>query len=136
LFSKLVFNDALAYTTDTMHRVYLKPAANPQAFVSSFYNSLSLTYSEICGRSYGGGVLELMPNEAEKILLPYKEENAQLFKPLDDMLRGNTPIEEILNFTNKIILEDRYGFSPHESKLATSIWKKLSSRRMNRAKSK
>ena len=43
-------------------------------FVASYYNSLSLAFTEICGRSHGGGALELMPNEVERILLPYRKE--------------------------------------------------------------
>jgi adenine-specific DNA-methyltransferase len=46
-----------------------------------------LAFSEIVGRSYGGGVLELMPSEAEQILLPYQTENADLFSTIDNMMR-------------------------------------------------
>jgi hypothetical protein len=65
LFPRLILNKAEAYTTDTMHRVFIKEKTNKNAFVASFYNSLSLAFSEIVGRSYGGGVLVLMPSETE-----------------------------------------------------------------------
>lgn len=134
LFPKMVLNEAKAYTTDTVHRVYLKEDVNDKAFVVSFYNSISLAFSEIVGRSYGGGVLELMPNEVEEILIPYQSKNADLFPIIDKMMREKKSIDEILKITNKQILKDGYGFTDKEIKLADSIWKKLSSRRLNRNK--
>lgn len=132
LFPKLILNEAQAYTTDTMHRVFMKSGVNINAFVASFYNSLSLAFSEISGRSYGGGVLELMPSEVEKILLPYKKENSSLLQEIDQMMRDNRSIEEILKITNERILKQGYGLSSSEIKLADSVWKKLSKRRLNR----
>ena len=112
----------------------MKKDTNKNAFIASFYNSLSLAYSEIVGRSYGGGVLELMPSEAEKILLPYQTENADLLTTIDKMMREKKSIDEILKITNKQILKDGYGFSDNEIKLANGIWKKLSGRRLSRNK--
>lgn len=134
LYPRLILNEANAYTTDTMHRVFIKKGTDQKAFVASFYNSLSLAFSEIVGRSYGGGVLELMPSEAEKILLPYQTDNTDLLSTIDKMMREKKSINEILKITNKQILKDGYGFTDKEIKLADSIWKKLSSRRLNRNK--
>jgi adenine-specific DNA methylase len=134
LFPKMVLNEASAYTTDTVHRVYMKENVNAKAFVVSFYNSISLAFSEIVGRSYGGGVLELMPNEVEEILIPYKIENAELFPAIDKMMRKKNGIDDILKLTNEKILKDGYGFTDKEINLADSIWKKLSARRLNRGK--
>lgn len=133
-FPKLIVNEAGAYTTDTMHRVFMRQGVNLNAFVASFYNSLSLAFSEISGRSYGGGVLELMPSETEKILLPYKEENEGLLHQIDQMMRAKKSIDEILKITNEQILKKGYGLTDKEIKLADSIWKKLSERRLNRSK--
>ncbi|MFA5501868.1 MAG: class I SAM-dependent methyltransferase [Sulfurovaceae bacterium] len=136
LYPKMVLNEAKAYTTDTVHRVYLKENVNDKAFVVSFYNSISLAFSEIVGRSYGGGVLELMPNEVEEILIPYQSKNVDLFPIIDQMMREKKSIDEILKITNKQILKDGYGFTDKEIRLADSIWKKLSKRRLNRGKGK
>jgi adenine-specific DNA methylase len=134
LFPRLILNEANAYTTDTMHRVFIKENVNKHAFIASFYNSLSLAFSEITGRSYGGGVLELMPGETEQILLPYREENADMLLSIDKMIRQKKPIETILEISNQAILKEGYGFSDREITLADSIWKKLSARRLNRNK--
>ena len=136
LFPKIVLNEANAYTTDTMHRVFLKPNTNLKALTASYYNSVSLAFSEICGRSYGGGVLELMPNEVEKILLPYSEKNAELLDEIDFMFRSKKNIHEILTITDKKILRDNLGLDKRDISLANGIWKKLSLRRVNRGKSK
>jgi adenine-specific DNA methylase len=132
LFPKMVLNEAKAYTTDTVHRVYIKEGVNDRAFVASFYNSISLAFSEIVGRSYGGGVLELMPNEVEEILIPYQVTNAGLFETVDKMMRDKNSIDDILKITNQKILKESYGFTDEEISLADSIWKKLSARRLNR----
>lgn len=134
LFPRLILNEAQAYTTDTMHRVFIKQETNKQAFIASFYNSLSLAFSEIVGRSYGGGVLELMPSEAEKILLPYQIGNDKLLDQIDKLMREKRSIDDILHISNDIILRQKYGFSKKEIELADRIWKKLSARRLNRGK--
>jgi adenine-specific DNA methylase len=134
LFPRLIANDAGAFTTDTMHRVFLHPKTDLKAFVASYYNSLSLAFTEVCGRSHGGGVLELMPNEAERVLLPYHQENAALLKDIDHRLRQKSEIQKVLEMTNQVILKENYGLNDKEIKLANRIWLKLVSRRLNRGK--
>lgn len=134
LYPKLIINEAEAYTTDTMHRVTVKPNVEIKALTASYYNSLSLAFSEICGRSHGGGVLELMPNEVEEILLPYNSNNADLLPEIDKMIRDKKDISEILKMTNHKILKKNFGFTDSEIELADSIWKKLSKRRLTRGK--
>ena len=132
LYPKLIINEARAYTTDTMHRVRIKENVNIRAFAASYYNSLSFAFAEISGRSYGGGVLELMPSEVEKILLPYKVANANFIVDIDEMMRKKNDVNKLLEYTNNLILRDGYGLSKSEIKVADNIWKKLSSRRLNR----
>jgi adenine-specific DNA methylase len=132
LYPKFVLNDAQAYTTDTMHRVFIKEGVNHKAFVVSYYNSLSFAFAEILGRNFGGGVLELMPSEVEGVYLPYREENAKLFEQVDQMVREKKTADEILDFTDKELLQKGMGFSEKETKMARSIWYKLMGRRLNR----
>ena len=132
LYPKFVLNEAKAYTTDTMHRVFINDGVNQKAFVVSYYNSLSFAFAEILGRNFGGGVLELMPSEVEGIYLPYREENATLFEKVDKMVREKKTADEILDLTDKEILQKGMGFSEKETKMARSIWHKLMGRRLNR----
>ena len=132
LYPKFVLNEAQAYTTDTMHRVFINEGVNHKAFVVSYYNSLSFAFAEILGRNFGGGVLELMPSEVEGIYLPYREANAELFDKVDQMVREKKTADEILDFTDKELLQKGMGFSEKETKMARSIWYKLMGRRLNR----
>jgi hypothetical protein len=133
-YPKLKINEAEAFTTDTMHRVTIKENAEIKALTASYYNSLSFAFSEICGRSHGGGVLELMPNEVERILLPYNENNAELLPIIDKMIRKKKDISELLKITNEKILKENFGLTDSEIELADNIWRKLSKRRLNRGK--
>lgn len=131
-YPKFVLNEAGAYTTDTMHRVYIRKEVNKKALIASYYNSLSFIFAEILGRNFGGGCLELMPSEAGAIYLPYREENAMLFDTIDSMLRKNSDTDEILDITDNTVLCHGLGLSKYEASLARSIWKKIMGRRLGR----
>ncbi len=133
-YPKLIINEAKAFTTDTMHRVWVKKNVEIKALTASYYNSLSFAFSEICGRSHGGGVLELMPNEVERILLPYNKNNAELLLLINKTIREKKDISELLKITNEKILKENFGLTDSEIELADSIWKRLSKRRLNRGK--
>ena len=115
-----------------MHRVFIKEGVNKKAFVASYYNSLSFAFAEILGRNFGGGCLELMPSEVGGIYLPYREENEKIFDTLDRMLRKKASADEILDYTDEIILHQGMGLSEDEVKLARSIWHKIINRRLTR----
>lgn len=132
LYPKLILNEAQAYTTDTMHRVYINLDVDKAAFIASYYNSLSFAFAEIVGRSYGGGVLELLPSEVKAILLPYQDDNYQLITTIDEILRSKSNIDDILKITDNIILRERLQMTDCEIATANSIWRKLSTRRINR----
>jgi adenine-specific DNA-methyltransferase len=131
-YPKFVLNEAEAYTTDTMHRVFINEGVNKKAFVASYYNSLSFAFAEILGRNFGGGCLELMPSEVRDIYLPYNESNKDLFDRIDFMLRHNATADEILDVTDDVILHQRMHLSKKDVALARSIWHKIMSRRLNR----
>lgn len=133
VYPKLILNEANAYTTDTMHRVSVKDNVSINALVASYYNSLSFAFAEVSGRSHGGGVLELMPNEAESILLPYHADNGNLLCKIDSMVRGGDDIQKILDYTNQIILKQNFNFTDEEIQIANNIWVKLRERRLYRA---
>lgn len=70
-FPKFIINEAKALATDSAYLVNPKESIDINSLVLSFYNSLTLVFSEINGRFYGGGVLELTPNEFRKLPIPY-----------------------------------------------------------------
>ena len=131
-YPKFVLNEAKAYTTDTMHRIFIKEGVNKKAFVASYYNSLSFTFAEILGRNFGGGCLELMPSEVGDIYMPYRVENETLFAEIDKMLRHKRTADEILDYTDRAILHEGMGLSMEEVQTARSIWHKIMGRRLSR----
>ena len=132
IYPKFVLNAADAYTTDTMHRVFVRKGVNKKALIASYYNSLSFAFAEITGRCFGGGVLELMPSEVEDIYLPYREANEFLFVQLDRMMREKRTPDEILDVSDDLILRRGMNFSQCEVRMARTIWHKLMGRRVNR----
>lgn len=136
IYPKFILNRAKAYSTDTMHRVKINKNIDKNALAASYYNSLSLAFTEICGRSHGGGVLEMMPNEVENIILPYNKNNKELLPEIDKQLRKKEKIEKILEWTNNKILKENLGFSQKDIQLIHNIWQKLSTRRLRRGNKK
>ena len=130
-YPKIILNDASATCTDTIHRVRLRNGTPAKTVATAFLNSLTFAFSEIIGRSYGGGVLEIEPNEAEKLPLPLMgADNLDLIE-LDRLLReGN--ISAVLDITDEVLLRQGMGLSIEEIKMLRSIWQKLRDRRVNR----
>lgn len=131
LYPKMVFNCTGATSTDTIHRVRLNKATQADQITASFHNSLTFAFSETMGRSYGGGVLELEPTEAEHLPLPFFESETFDLNTFDTLARQGK-MEAILDITDKQLLQDRLGFSAQEVKMFRNIWRKLSRRRVGR----
>jgi adenine-specific DNA-methyltransferase len=130
-YPKIVLNDAAATSTDTIHRVKLRNGVPARTVASSFLNSLTFAFSEVIGRSYGGGVLELEPNEAEKLPLPLIGTDMLNLDELDKLLRENN-INAVLDITDRVLLQDGLGLNSEETTMLRSIWQKLRDRRINR----
>lgn len=131
-FPKITLNDTGATSTDTIHRVRFKADATSRtAIAAGFLNSLTFAFTEVIGRSYGGGVLELEPNEAEKIPLPLRmSEEINMYK-VDDLVRQGK-IESVLDITDKLLLRKGLGMRQTDITRLRDIWMKLRDRRINR----
>lgn len=70
---RLISNRIGAYTTDTAYRIRAVGNTDPEALVYCFMNPLTAISAELNGRYYGGGVLELVPSEIEKLWIPFPE---------------------------------------------------------------
>lgn len=127
IYPNFFVNTVNALATDSFYRVVVKDQYDISKLVFSFYNSLTFVLSELEGRFYGGGVLELTPNEFKNLSIPYnKDITEKQFDKLDKMLRSNCSIEEILAFTNPILL------SGVDTNRLEKIRKKLVERRLKR----
>jgi adenine-specific DNA-methyltransferase len=75
--------------TDTIHRVTWHQPSNGRRHAVSFMNTWTLLASELTGRSYGGGVLELMPGEANRLPMPEPAEDLdRIFDTVDERVRS------------------------------------------------
>jgi adenine-specific DNA-methyltransferase len=133
-FPRLVLNNASATCTDTLHRVRFNRKNMKRSIIACFHNSLTLASAEIFGRSYGGGVLELMPTEAEKLPVPELQAN-DLFSEADKLVRDGKPTE-MIEFVDKEVLQEGLGFRKEDIALIRSSWQDLSRRRKSRRWSK
>lgn len=132
-YPKLIINETGASSTDTIHRVRFKEGVDPSQVVISFPNSLTYAFSEITGRSYGGGVMTFEPTEIEEIQIPILAELDLDFKKIDGLIRQRE-IEKVLDLVDHELLIKHHGFSQTEVDALRGIWKKLSQRRLNRRK--
>jgi adenine-specific DNA-methyltransferase len=130
-FPKLILNEVGVTCTDTIHRVKFINGRDGKSIVSAFLNALTFAFSEIKGRSYGGGVLTFEPSEAEELPLPLEGSEQLDFALLDQQLRSGR-IEDVLAITDKVLLVDGLGLSWQETSALRQIWQKLRNRRINR----
>lgn len=130
-YPKLILNTADATCTDTIHRVRLRNGFAADTLVAAFLNSLTFAYTEVIGRSYGGGVLELEPNEAEKLPLPLTAAGRLNLEAMHHRLRTE-PIESVLDHTDSILLVDGLGLTHEQVSTLRTIWRKLRDRRILR----
>lgn len=92
---KFLKNTGNVYTTDSAYNVYPRKGFNINSIIYSFYNPLTLCFSELYGRHYGGGVLELTPNEFRKLPLPYIEVSSKEFTRFKQDFKNKTSIHDI-----------------------------------------
>ena len=128
-FPRMVLNEAGATSTDTIHR--LKCRKNPERVISNIYTHLTAASAEIEGRSYGGGVLELEPTEAERLLVPADLESALPLAETDRLIRGGR-LAQVLAENDRLVLRDGLGLSGNECSMLRDIWIKMRDRRMAR----
>lgn len=130
-YPKLVLNRAKATSTDTIHRVRYHQPQHSKKITAAFLNSMTFAFSEVMGRSYGGGVLELEPNEAEQLPVPFFNDLKLDFDEMDRLEKAGQ-IDSILEIADNELLHKRMGFNKLEVEMFRGIWRKLSGRRIGR----
>jgi adenine-specific DNA-methyltransferase len=128
-FPRAVRNQAKATSTDTIHRLTCK--ADPEAVIANLYTHLTAASAEIEGRSYGGGVLELEPTEAERLLVPARLGGALPLAECDRLVRGGR-LDEALAENDRLVLTAEMGLSRADCAMLRAIWVKMRDRRIAR----
>ena len=132
-FPRAVLNQANATSTDTIHRLSCR--VQPEQVIANTYTYLSGASAEIEGRSYGGGVLELEPSEAERLLMPVPLGQGLPLEECDVLIRSGR-LEDLLEENSRLVLLGRVGLSERDCGMLRSIWQKMRSRRNARRRRK
>ncbi|WP_280476841.1 class I SAM-dependent methyltransferase [Nocardia farcinica] len=104
-FPRVISNHAEVVTTDTIYRGQMN-AGTPvtaDAFTATFHNSLTMLSAEVEGRSFGGGVLELVPSEVNRLLVPAIPGAEAELSRLDEVARISEDPEELIETTDKVL---------------------------------
>jgi hypothetical protein len=101
-FPRVVRNDVGACTTDTIYQARLLGPVDATTLATSFHNSLTLLCAELDGRSFGGGVLELVPSEVAGLWIVPEPSMADEFGALDGLARSAEP-EALVAETDRLL---------------------------------
>uniref|UniRef100_UPI00404AE452 Eco57I restriction-modification methylase domain-containing protein n=1 Tax=Gelidibacter sp. TaxID=2018083 RepID=UPI00404AE452 len=126
-YPKLLKNDANVFVTDSAYNVTIKENYNLNDFIFSFYNSLTLAFAELEGRYYGGGVLELTPNEFRVLPIPMSAHDD--FNTYKKDFKSKHNIEEVLSTYNHQILNQSLNLNFEDINKIELIRKKLVNKR-------
>lgn len=130
-YPRVIVNRADATSTDTIHRVKITGEYDIEAVASALLNSLTFAFSEVLGRSYGGGVLEMYPTEIDKLPIPLTETSTLDVDRVHKILQDEG-VGTVLELTDQELLVDALGFSELEVRTLRDIWRKLRDRRIER----
>ena len=130
---RIVSNGAGVVCTDTIHRIRTRDSVSPRDLAAVSINSMTSAFAEIRGRSYGGGVLELEPREAEALPVPDPTPVLDLDE-LDHHVRSgaSSAVREIVDRTTL----RSTGLSETDIRTLRAVWQKMSERRIHRKRRK
>ncbi len=104
-FPKVIVNAAQVLTTDTIYRgrMLADATVGARSFSATFHNSLTLLTAEIEGRSFGGGVLELVPSEVGRLSVPLVPGAEAWLTELDAGLRSGSDYDLVAETDDRIV---------------------------------
>jgi adenine-specific DNA-methyltransferase len=113
-FPRVVSNHAGVVTTDTIYRGQTLPGSPFSAddVAASFHNSLTLLTAEVEGRSFGGGVLELVPSEVASLLVPLSPNARSHVTELDALSRMDPSSDALIDATDAMLPKLLPGLTP------------------------
>lgn len=130
-FPRIVVNRAGATCTDTIHRLKANTGHSTDDIASMCFTSLTAASAEIEGRSYGGGVLELEPTEAERLLVPAQSIHGLPVDEFDAMIRAGK-LQQAIDANDELVLRRGLGLSKADVALLRSAWDTMRDRRQGR----
>jgi len=133
-YPKLIKNSADVLVTDCAYEVQMKEGLGINDLIHSFYNSLTLCFAELYGRYYGGGVLELTPNEFKSLPMPYLRASVRDFNNFAASFKAKQSISEICAINDRQTLSSpEYAIDDETIQKLAAIRQKLFLRRTKRS---
>ncbi len=131
---RIIANDTDATSTDTIHRIRMINGTSPAALAAASINSITFAFSEVMGRSYGGGVLELEPREAEG--LPFPDPQLLSDDDCDSIhhLLQDGDLIATLDYVDRTLLVERLNIDPATVTTLRGVWERLRDRRLARGR--
>ncbi len=107
-YPRLILNEAEVVTTDTIYRGWMRQGyeGREEDLAAVFHNSLTMLSAEVEGRSFGGGVLELVPSEIARLAVPFVPgAGAELDRlSVFDDNGGDDVLEGLIERTDELLL--------------------------------
>ena len=113
-YPRLCVNDASVLATDAAYQIRMKEGFSVRDLCFSFYNSITLLFAEVDGRSYFSGVLELTPTEFRGLPLSLLKPTDEEFSTFERLLSGaNQGIARVCEIIDKKMC-DAFGIQEAE----------------------
>ena len=130
---RLAANAAGATSTDTVHRLFMRDGVRVDQLATAAFNSVSLAMSEVIGRSYGGGILELEPSECMDLPVPDPALVPEGLVPkVDELIRAKR-YDDAMELVDEQVLVEAAGLDPDDVAAMRDVWLRLRNRRAARA---
>ena len=119
--------------TNNLHKVRFLEGIDGSLVTAAFLNTYTLAISELIGRGYSSGLLELTPEAIRQLRIPMRLTERLDFQKIDDWQRKGE-IDKILEHTDYVLLREGLGLTDNEINMLHDIWDKLRNRRLSRNK--
>jgi adenine-specific DNA-methyltransferase len=105
-YPRVIANHAGVVTTDTIYKGQILAGAPITAddFTATFHSSITMLSAEIEGRSFGGGVLELVPSEVSALQVPVVAGAGGEIARLDQISRTSKDPEALIEATDEMLV--------------------------------
>ena len=123
---RLILNRVRAFTTDTAYRIETSAVA-AGTLVACFLNPLTALSAELEGRHYGGGVLELIPSEIERLLIALPSRGNTDLQSLDRAVRTRCTEDVLAEYGQQVLC--RIGLTKAAGEQLLHAWSMLRNRR-------
>ena len=133
LYPRMILNKREILVTNNLHKVRFLEGIDGSLVTAAFLNTYTLAISELIGRGYSSGLLELTPEAIRQLRIPMRLTERLDFQKIDDWQRKGE-IDKILEHTDYVLLREGLGLTDNEINMLHDIWDKLRNRRLSRNK--